>query len=143
MSGARQASGEEHVVRLHLWLETEGGVSFGLGRLLLLEEIQTQGSLKAAAEKLGMSYRAAWGKIKASEELLGQPLIEKKAGNRSGYDLTTFGQELLSGFKAWFDSVERIAVEEAARHLPMGTRLFGEAEEPLAKDQLTKRVANG
>jgi molybdate transport system regulatory protein len=59
------------VVRLHLWLETEKGVFFGLGRLKLLEQIQSGRSLKGAAESLGMSYRAAWGKIKNTEDVLG------------------------------------------------------------------------
>lgn len=122
------AQGNRHVVRVHLWLETAGGVSFGLGRLLLLESIQELGSLKAAAEKLSMSYRAAWGKIKSSERQLGQNLIEKRGGNRSGYDLTPFGQELLSGFKNWYASVEAYAAQEAQRCLPVATKSFPEAE---------------
>jgi len=40
--------------------------------------------LKAAAEELGMSYRAAWGKLKASEEALGMALVEKVGGNKTG-----------------------------------------------------------
>jgi len=67
-----------------------------------------------------MSYRAAWGKMKNSEEILGRPLIEKRA-NRSGYSLTPFGQELLKGYKAWFEAVERTAATEAEKHLPFVT----------------------
>jgi molybdate transport system regulatory protein len=32
--------------------------------------------LSAAAKKLNMSYRAAWGRLKASEERLGMKLVE-------------------------------------------------------------------
>ncbi len=42
-------------MRLHLWFETEQGVLFGLGRLQLLRQVESCGSLKAAAEKPGMS----------------------------------------------------------------------------------------
>ena len=61
------AEGMKPVVRVHIWLETVDGVAFGMGRLLLLDAIEETGSLKAAAEQLGMSYRAAWGKIKSTE----------------------------------------------------------------------------
>lgn len=111
-------------VRVHLWLNASEQCGFGLGRMLLLEAIQTKGSLKAAAEGLGMSYRGAWGKIKASEEALGQPLIEKKAGNRHGYDLTTFGINLLQDFKSWFADVEAYAVKKAADYLSLPTKAY-------------------
>ncbi len=50
---------DQPIMRLHLWLETENGVLFGLGRQRLLECIRSGQSLMAAAEHLGMSYRAA------------------------------------------------------------------------------------
>ena len=58
-------------IRLHLWLETSQGVYFGLGRALLLARIDQYGSLQKAADALGMSYRAAWGKIKKTEKCWG------------------------------------------------------------------------
>lgn len=98
------------IVRLHLWLETEEGVFFGLGRLQLLKDIQAGNSLKGAAEHLGMSYRAAWGKIKKTEEVMGVRLIEKNRGNRRGYRLTEAGQLLAASFEQWFQDVEAYAL---------------------------------
>ena len=86
-----QSGQQRAVIRLHLWMESGGGTVFGMGRLQLLERIETCGSLKAAAEDLGMSYRAAWGKLKASEEALGIALVEKLGGNKSGCRLTREG----------------------------------------------------
>jgi molybdate transport system regulatory protein len=36
--------------------------------------------LSAAAKKLNMSYRAAWGRLKASEERLGIQLVDRSQG---------------------------------------------------------------
>ena len=47
----------ESIVRLRLWLETGEGMLFGAGRAELLEEIERSGSLKRAAQNLGISDR--------------------------------------------------------------------------------------
>ncbi len=105
-------------VRLHLWLERSGNTAFGMGRLQLLERIETCGSLKGAAAELGMSYRAAWGKLKASEEALGIALVEKVGGNKSGCHLTAAGIALAAAYRAWFAEVERHAVSRAGALFP-------------------------
>lgn len=91
---------------------------YGMGRALLLRKVDEYGSLKKAAEALGMSYRAAWGKLKHSEVALGCKLVEKLGSNRDGYCLTTEGRHLLEGYEQWFHAVERFAVTEAERLLP-------------------------
>lgn len=112
------------VVRLHMWLETKDGVFFGIGRVQLLEFIERTGSLKAAAERMGMSYRAAWGKIKASEKIIGFKLIEKVGGNRSGHRLTEFGRLLTENFRDWYEEVERRALERAQEIFPQKAAPF-------------------
>jgi len=82
--------------RVKIWLEVDGEVVFGNGRTALFQAIEDKGSIKQAAEEIGMSYRAAWGKIKATEERLGIKLVERHAGGRnSGAELTPKGKELL------------------------------------------------
>jgi len=112
------------MVRVHIWLQTADGVAFGLGRLMLLQAIEESGSLKSAAERLGMSYRAAWGKLKSSEEALGRPLVEKTGGNRSGYTLTAYGREMKDCFRQWFDDVERLAQDRARQLFPFEVSNF-------------------
>ncbi|MBI5519390.1 MAG: LysR family transcriptional regulator [Desulfovibrio sp.] len=109
---------ETAVVRLHLWMERGGETLFGLGRLQLLERIDTCGSIKGAADQLGMSYRAAWGKLRASEEALGLALVEKVGGNKSGCRLTPEGQRLAGAFRHWFAAVERHAISQANQLFP-------------------------
>lgn len=121
-------SEEKATVRLHLWLESGGDTLFGMGRLHLLERIDTCGSLKAAAEELNMSYRAAWGKLKASEEALGVALVEKIGGNKSGCHLTPEGRELAACYRRWFAEVERHAVARAEALFPFDCAQFREPD---------------
>jgi len=95
------------VLRVHLWLETDGRMLFGLGRIQLLEQVERLGSLNQAAKALGMSYRAAWGRIKSTEEALGEPLLAKASG-RKGYELTPLGRDLLRDFALWHQEVEAL-----------------------------------
>lgn len=111
-------------IRLHMWLESEEGVFFGYGRLLLLDKVQKTGSLKKAAESLGMSYRAAWGKIKASEEILETKLIERVGNRRSGHKLTQDGKELMILFHDWFEYVEQAAKKKAEDLFPWKTKSY-------------------
>ncbi len=115
------------VVRLNLWLENEGGMLFGHGRALLLRKIEEHGSLRRAAEDLKMSYRAAWGKLKKSEEVLGFPLVEKLGGNKSGFRLTGPGKTLMDNYFLWYESVERQAWEMAGELFGWEVLPFGEA----------------
>lgn len=120
------APGPLAVVRLHLWLERGGETLFGLGRVHLLERIAAKGSIRAAAADLGMSYRAAWGKLRASEEVLGVLLVERAgAGSKSGCRLTPEGQALAQTFREWFARVEQDALRHASELFPFACTGFG------------------
>jgi molybdate transport system regulatory protein len=86
---------------------------FGPGRAELLERIDYHGSLLKAADELGMSYRAAWGKIKKTEAVLGYKLIEKTGSYRKGYRLTDYGRALTEKFRLWYNDVEEDALRKA------------------------------
>lgn len=68
---------------------------------MILSAIEQHGSILAAAKELGMSYRAVWGKIKATEDRLKQPLLTKRTGGThgGGSELTPFGKALLDHFR--------------------------------------------
>ena len=116
-------------IRLSLWLETAEGLYFGLGRAMLLSKIQHYGSLRKAAEEMGMSYRAAWGKIKKSEEILGVKLIVQGASKREGYQLTDSGRTLMERYLLWFDAVESEALKKAHELLPVSVKSYKESSE--------------
>jgi molybdate transport system regulatory protein len=98
-------------IKLNIRVEKTTGVIFGQGRYQILDEIEKHGSLKKAAEEIGMSYRAAWGKIKNSEKISGQKLIEKDT-NKEGYHLTEFGKMLKNKFHQFNQEIEEYAKEK-------------------------------
>ncbi len=105
-------------IRVHAWLETREGLLFGVGRAELLDKIEELGSLRKAAEEMCMSYRAAWGKIKKTEEVLGFKLIEKERGNKIGFRLTEAGKALKSNYRDWYRAVETEALRKARELFP-------------------------
>jgi molybdate transport system regulatory protein len=113
-------------IRIHIWLETDEGIFFGAGRAQLLEGIEIHGSLQKAAECMGMSYRAAWGKIKATETNVGVRLVRKNAGRKTGYSLTDEGRTLMAQYKSWLRRVEDSAFHSANEFFPFPVRQFKE-----------------
>jgi molybdate transport system regulatory protein len=71
-------------IRSKIWIEVDGEPVFGRGRRFLLEAIDIHGSINRAAGEVGISYRKAWGHIKAMEERLGVKLIERQTGGKNG-----------------------------------------------------------
>lgn len=105
-------------IMLNVWLQTKEGLLFGVGRAELLDKIDEFGSLRKAAEEMCMSYRAAWGKIKKTEEILGFKLIEKERGNKTGFRLTEAGRALKTNYREWYRAVETEALRKARKLFP-------------------------
>ncbi|MFX4261091.1 winged helix-turn-helix domain-containing protein [Pelotomaculum propionicicum] len=82
-----------------LWLEKNGAI-FGDGLYNLLSSIAGLGSISQAARGMGMSYRAAWGKIRATERKWGIPLVVARVGGEAGgwARLTPEAEELLETY---------------------------------------------
>ncbi|MCK9392250.1 MAG: LysR family transcriptional regulator [Syntrophales bacterium] len=85
-------------IKYKIWIEKDGKVIFGHGREELFQAIDECHSLNAAAKKLGMSYRAAWGRLRASEERLGVKLVESDTAKK-GMTLTPAAKGLLDKFR--------------------------------------------
>ena len=95
-------------VRSKVWLEAQGRPVLGPGRLELLKYIDEQGSISRAARLLKITYRKAWGQIKAMEGQLGLPLLEKQAGGSGGGGarLTPEARNLLSKYFRLAEGIE-------------------------------------
>lgn len=96
-----------------VWLETEEGYVFGPGIYRILGKVEETGTLKGAAESLGMSYRFAWGLVKKAERKLGEPLLKAHKGGRSGgggAKITDLGQQFLEEYSKidqWLKELSR------------------------------------
>lgn len=94
------------------WLETEEGYVFGPGVYSLLKKVRETGTLKDAAESLGMSYRFAWGLVKKAEHKIGRPLIHAHKGGRAGgggAEITDLGLQFLEEFSKMENLIDRIS----------------------------------
>ena len=91
---------------------------FGMGRAQLLDKIEECGSLRKAAGEMSMSYRAAWGKIKTTEKVLGFKLVEKDRGNKTGYRLTEAARALKTSYRDWHRAMEKEALRMALELFP-------------------------
>ncbi|BCK87066.1 molybdenum-pterin-binding protein MopA [Sideroxyarcus emersonii] len=69
--------------------------------LELLERIDATGSISAAANAMGMSYKAAWEAVEAINNLSEQPLVERKTGGKKGggTTLTTHGRRVAGAYR--------------------------------------------
>jgi molybdate transport system regulatory protein len=112
-----KSSRNDVFVQYKLWLSSVSGEGIiGDGKVRLLEAIHDTGSLSAASERMGLSYRKAWGDIRKAETLLGYPLTEKHRGGKDGGSsrLTPQALRLLEAYKALQKETER-SVEKAFR----------------------------
>lgn len=117
-------------VRLHIWLENGESVVFGSGRVMLLDMVERHGSLRKAANAIGMSYQAAWSKLRATERTLGVRLVEPVGAKRDGSRLTEHGRLLRDRFRRWFEQVENCALLQAETLFPWPIEHFHEHEAP-------------
>ncbi len=100
-------------IKYKIWIEENGKVIFGKGRDEILKSIEEQHSLNAAAKELGMSYRAAWGRLKASEERMEKKLVSTRDKEKS-LQLTDQAKTIITRFEKLEEDVENI-LKEAER----------------------------
>lgn len=100
-------------IKSKLWIEVGGKPVFGRGRRFLLEAIDKYGSINQASKDINISYRKAWGYIKAMEERLGFKLIERQTGGRNGGGalLTDEAREFLKKYAAMEKGIRELVDE--------------------------------
>lgn len=94
-------------IKYKIWIEKNGKVVFGKGRDNILLAVEEGRSLNAAAKKLEMSYRAAWGRLKASQDRLGIKLVEIDVDNK-GMQLTGRAKAIINRFEKLEKDVEAL-----------------------------------
>jgi molybdate transport system regulatory protein len=107
VSGAGQNCPPKIEPGIKLWLSLSGRGVFGEGKRQLLDAINRKGSLQAAADSLGISYRKAWGDLREAERTLGICFLERHRGGSDGGEsrLTEDGRKWLKEYGRFHDEV--------------------------------------
>ena len=86
----------------HLRIVLTANAYVGPGRADLLEGIERTGSIAAAGNAMGMSYKRAWSLVQALNEGFGRPLVEASRGGagQGGAVLTPLGRQVLARYRA-------------------------------------------
>jgi molybdate transport system regulatory protein len=84
-----------------LSLRRGDGGRVGGERIALLEALGELGSIRAAAERVGLSYKAAWDAVQALNNLFDAPLVAARAGGAQGgaAELTPSGRAVVAAFR--------------------------------------------
>jgi molybdate transport system regulatory protein len=86
--------------------------------LELLERIDREGSITAAATGMGMSYKAAWQAVESLNNRAGQPLVERQAGGSrgGGTALTPYGRRVVATLRRLDEERRHVLERLAAAH---------------------------
>ena len=88
--------------RLRLHIHVEAGHSLGPGKIALLEAIDAEGSISAAARAMGMAYRHAWELVDDLNRCFRGGVVVAGTGGAEGGGarLTALGRDLVARFRA-------------------------------------------
>ena len=86
---------------LLLRFEFGGDDRIGPGKIALLETVEREGSISAAARAMGMSYRRAWLLIDTMNRMFREPVVIARPGRASGRsaEVTPFGTRLVAVYR--------------------------------------------
>ena len=84
----------ENGVRVKVYVQ---GHMIGAGKMELFHLVAQKGSIRSAANVMGMSTKRATLLLKTIQEAFPIPILEKKLGNK-GTKITPFGEELLKRY---------------------------------------------
>jgi molybdate transport repressor ModE-like protein len=84
----------ENGVRVKVYVQ---GHMIGAGKMELFHLVAQKGSIRSAANVMGMSTKRANLLLKTIEEACPIPILKKKMGNK-GTEITSFGKELLEKY---------------------------------------------
>lgn len=100
-------------IRSKIWIDKNDKPFVGLGRILLLEQIDKHGSITRGAKAIKMSYRKAWQLVEDMNKLSDKPLVEKHLGGAKGggASVTEEGKRVIEEFYLLQNDIEQFLDE--------------------------------
>jgi len=106
----------KYEIKNRLWIETDGEILLGTGRVHLLKAIEKTGSLSQAALSINMSYKKAWTLMNQVNSRAKKPVIATSIGGTKGggTTLTSYGRELIVAYDTINLNCEEFLKEQLA-----------------------------
>ncbi|HEY4204642.1 MAG TPA: winged helix-turn-helix domain-containing protein [Xanthobacteraceae bacterium] len=100
---------------LSVRIDLDSDSRIGPGKIQLLENIDSCGSISAAGRAMEMSYKRAWDLVDEINRICGQAAVARQTGGKhgGGAALTPFGASLVERYRR----IERAALVAAKKDL--------------------------
>jgi molybdate transport system regulatory protein len=100
---------------LSVRIDLDADERIGPGKILLLENIHTCGSISAAGRAMEMSYKRAWDLVDEINRICRRPAVERQTGGKNGGGavLTPLGATLIARYR----KIEHSAMAAARKEL--------------------------
>lgn len=101
-------------IKIKIWIEEDGDKFYGPGPNELLKNIEKEGSLSKAAEKMKLSYKKAWELVRRLNQYSDEPLVILKKGGAhgGGAEISQKGFSIISGYEKLERKLQILANEE-------------------------------
>jgi molybdate transport system regulatory protein len=109
---------ENLIPEYKIWFSSSKGVGIlGDGKWKILKQIDESGSLVAACDHLGITYRRTWNDMRKIEKMLGFHLLETIRGGQDGGStrLSPEGRRLVKSFDIFHQRMDKIMQKEFIR----------------------------
>jgi molybdate transport system regulatory protein len=105
---------EGYRVQSSTWIEKDGELYLGGGRVMLLERLGELGSIAAAARSMHLTYRNAWLWVDSMNNLAPSPLVLRTTGGIGGShaQLTEEGLKAIKKYKELRHKLEKLMQSE-------------------------------
>ena len=122
-----------------LWLDYDKKGFLGKGRIELLKNIDTYGSLSKAAKAMNMSYKAAWDSLNEMKNLSSKELIISSTGGSGGG-----GSKLTNSAKEYIEIYELLykSQQEFLKTIESHTKNFSDLQTFLHRSSLRTSARN-
>ncbi|MGA2494399.1 MAG: LysR family transcriptional regulator [Roseiarcus sp.] len=87
------------MITVRVFLKLSPDTRIGLGKIQLLEAIETAGSISAAARTLKMGFRRAWELLDHMNKAFGRPVVTGHPGSAGGAELTDLGRDVVRRYR--------------------------------------------
>lgn len=97
-------------LKIKCWIEEDGEKFYGPGPHILLKEIQKEGSLSKAAEKMQLSYKKAWEMVQRLNLGSNHNLVNLKKGGQhgGGATITPHALQIMSAYELLQNKVKEL-----------------------------------